>query len=181
VYGYQWDSELYIAAAEEGVFELIKWLHQVRCPSPTPFSIAHACSGCISIKAVSILQWLHSLQPEWLNKVNNARTSNSTMLLGAAGASGSLAVMQWLRFELKADWPAVADIICSVDEVTIIPDWDVGAVIWALDNGLQFEFDCSKLDPDKQTLSLYKKEAAVLWQWLHKESNRHHCTCSSAL
>jgi hypothetical protein len=55
-------------------------------------------------------------------------------------------------------------------------------IIWALDNGLEFEFDCSKVDPVKQPLPSYRKEDAILlWQWLHKESNRHRCTCSNAV
>jgi hypothetical protein len=53
-------------------------------------------------------------------------------------------------------------------------------VIWALDNGLEFEFECSKLDPEKHADEISKDDATVLWQWLHKESNRHRCTCSNA-
>jgi hypothetical protein len=88
--------------------------------------------------------------------------------------------MQWLRCELKAKWPAVEEIIYNDNERTIVPEWPIEAVIWALEHGLDFKFDCSKLDPEKQRCELRKEESVALWQWLHKESNMHRCTCSNA-
>jgi hypothetical protein len=180
VYGYQWDTDLYAGAAEKGDLELTKWLHQVSCPVLAPDRIAYECCCCMSSTAVSILQWLHALQPGWFNAVDEENIINKTALLSYAGESNNVAVMQWLRYELVTEWPSVAGIIFNDNERTIIPQWNVEAVIWALDNGLEFEFDCSKLDPEKQTNILHKEEAIVLWQWLHTESNRHRCTCSHA-
>jgi hypothetical protein len=179
VYGYQWDSDLYIAAAEEGNLELIKWLHQVQCPEVPFKGIALRCCGCMSSSAVSILQWLHSLQPEWFNEIKDG-IANKTSLLYSAGEYGNLALVQWVRCELNAQWPDAEDIIYNDDEGTIVPCWEVEAVIWALDNGFDFEFECSKLDIEKYTNPVYRADALMLWQWLHKESNRHRCTCSNA-
>jgi hypothetical protein len=130
------------------------------------------------------MQWLHALQPGWFNAVDEENIINKTALLSYAGESNNVAVMQWLRYELVTEWPNVEDIICNRihgdAECIEIPFWNVEAAIWALDNGLKFMFDCSKLDPEKQTNILHKEEAIVLWQRLHKESNRHRCTCSHA-
>jgi hypothetical protein len=181
VYGYQWDSDLYVAAAEQGNLHLIKWLHQVQCPIAKVGDIALNCCKCMSSTAVSILQWLHALQPEWFDEEHDGDSANKTWLLYVAGGYGNLALMQWLRCELKTNWPDLDDIIYSDDSAcTIVPEWNVKAVIWALEHGLKFEFDCSKLDPEKQTEKLFRDEAAVLWRWLHKERNRHRCTCSNA-
>jgi hypothetical protein len=107
---------------------------------------------------------------------------HKTELLNIAGECDNLAVMQWLRCELGAEWPSVAKIIRNDDAGTFVPAWPIEAAICALDNGLIFEFDCSKLDSVKQLLPSYRNEdAIVLWQWLHKESNRHRCTCTSAV
>jgi hypothetical protein len=179
VYGYQWDSDLYVAAAEEGNLELIKWLHQVQCPSPPPGMIAYKCCQCMSSTAVSVLHWLHSVQPEWFNEVS-AGDANKTSLLYNAGEHSNFVLMQWLRRELKAEWPNVAEIICDDEGHIFIPDWPVETVIWALDSGLNYTFDCSMLNPEEQP-DAFKSEAIVLWQWLHKESNRHRCTCSNAV
>eukprot|EP00953_Heterococcus_sp_UTEX-ZZ885_P018733 10466-Heterococcus_DN1.PRE.4 len=180
VYEYQWDSDLYVAAAGEGNLELIRWLQQVQCPIAAADKIAYECCGCMSTAAVSILQWLYALQPEWFNDIDADNVVNKTALLNIAGDDGNFVVMQWLRCELSAEWPSGAEIICNDNECTIIPQWDAEAVVWALDNGLQLEFECSKLDPEKQSVNWRKTEAVVLWQWLHKESNRHRCTCGNA-
>eukprot|EP00953_Heterococcus_sp_UTEX-ZZ885_P018731 10466-Heterococcus_DN1.PRE.2 len=183
VYGYQWDSDLYVAAAEEGNIELIKWLHQVQCPTAAFGRIANRCCSRKSCTDVSILQWLHSQRPEWFNSVDGSdHLGNKTWLLSMASEYCNFAVSQWLRCELNAEWPAIEGIICTDNGRTIVPDWPAEAVVWALDNGLEFESDCSKLDPEKQPrFSLRKQEATVLWHWLHKESNRHRCTCTSAV
>jgi hypothetical protein len=180
VYGYEWEDCLYAEAAKKGSLELIKWLHQVQCPAPPPGNIALACCTYTTPAAASILQWLHSLQPDWFAHSNDNSIISQTWLLQVAGMHSNWAVMQWLRCDLKAEWPDVDDIICDEDEHTVVPRWDVEAVIWALDNGLEFEFECSKLDPAKQTEEVYRTDAVALWQWLHKESNRHRCTCSNA-
>jgi hypothetical protein len=169
VYGYHWDTNLYTAAVLKGNLELIMWLHQVHCPAPLAGHIAHKCCTCTRLGAVSILQWLHSLQPEWFSQRLDNATVNKTWLLGLAGQHCNLAVMQWLRCDVKAEWPEVADIICNEDDCTVLPTWSVKAVIWALDNGLEFEFDCSKLNSEKHIHEFDKEEATVLWQWLHKE------------
>jgi hypothetical protein len=182
VYGYHWDTNLHTAAVLKGNLELIMWLHQVHCPAPLAGHIAHKCCTCTRFGAVSILQWLHLLQPEWFSQKLDNTIVNKTWLLGLAGQHCNLAVMQWLRCEVIAEWPNVQDIICNEDDCTVVPTWSVKAVIWALDNGLEFEFDCSKLIPEKHVHEFDKEEANVLWlwQWLHKERNRHRCTCSSA-
>jgi hypothetical protein len=176
VYGYQWDSDLY-AAAEADYLELIKWLHQVQCPIPAADKLAYTCCSHTLPTGVSILQWLHSVQPEWFNEALG-QTPNKTWLLKVAGESSDLPVMQWLLRDLKARLPPIADVICNEDICTGVPAWRVGAALWALENGLQFELDCSKLDAEKHTNLYDKANAIVLWQWLHKESNRHRCTCS---
>jgi hypothetical protein len=180
VYGNQWDSDLYAAAAAEGNLELIRWLQQVQCPIAAANSIAYACCGCMSSAAVSILQWLHALQPDWFKEVDWETVVNKTALLSCAAGLCNLAVMHWLRCELKAEWPVIENIIIIDDDRTVIPIWDVGAVIWAVDNGLELVFDCCKLDPEKHTDELRKTDTITLWQWLHKERNRHRCTCSNA-
>jgi hypothetical protein len=182
VYGYQWDTVLYAAAAEKGDLELIKWLQQVQRPIAAVYKIAYACCRSLLPSAVSILQWLYSLQPDWFNNIDDDNVVNKTTLLYSAGDDGNFAVMQWLRCELQADWPSVADIIRNDDAGTHVPSWRVDAAIWALDNSLEFEFECSKLDPEKQPPPLYREQdATVLWEWLHNESNRHRCTCSNAV
>jgi hypothetical protein len=160
----------------------MKWLQQVQCPLPPPARIAFSCCGHTD---VSILQWLQSVQPQWFNNraEGNGNIVNKTWLLNIAAEYGDLAVMQWLRCELHAQYSAVAEIICdgNLEELIIVPDWNVEAAIWALENGLQFEFECSNLDPEKHTSPYHKANATLLWQWLHKESNRHRCTCSNAV
>jgi hypothetical protein len=180
VYGYEWDSNLYEAAAEQGNVELIRWLQQAQCPIAAANNIAYACCGCMSSAAVSILQWLHALQPDWFKEVDWETVVNKTALLSCAAGLCNLAVMHWLRCELKAEWPVIENIIIIDDDRTVIPIWHVGAVIWAVDNGLELVFDCGKLDPEKHTDELRKTDTTTLWQWLHKERNRHRCTCSNA-
>jgi hypothetical protein len=125
VYGYQWDSDLYIAAAEAGNWKLIKWLHQVQCPIAAIHKVAHKFCGCMSSTAVSILQWLCSLPP--FNEKGEANIVNKTALLTDAGECGNLAVMQWLRRELNAEWPSVANIIRNDGAGTFVPAWPIEA------------------------------------------------------
>jgi hypothetical protein len=180
VYGCAWEESIYDCAAAHDRLELMQWLHQVKCPLPPLRNLTYSCA--CSSTALSILQWLHSLQPEWFNKLDDYddKLVNKAVLLDIIGDYGNLAVMQWLRCDLKTKWPSVAEIICNVNWRTIFPTWPAQAVIWALDNGLEFKFECSKLDPERQEGEKHKQDAAALWQWLHKESNMHRCTCSSA-
>jgi hypothetical protein len=126
--------------------------------------IANRCCSRNSCTDVSILQWLCSQRPEWFNSVDGSdHLANKTALLSMASEYCNFAVSQWLRCELNAEWPAIEGIICNEDDCTIIPDWPAEAVVWALDNGLEFEFDCSKLDPEKQPrFSVRKQEQAPL-------------------
>jgi hypothetical protein len=78
VYGYQWDSDLYVAAARQGNLELIKWLHQVQCCMPLAGGIACACCSCALPSVASVLQWLHTVQSEWFDKVDDDDISNKT-------------------------------------------------------------------------------------------------------
>jgi hypothetical protein len=180
VYGYAWEESLYDCAAAHDRLELMQWLHQVKCPLPPLDNLVYDCAYN-SPTAVSILQWLHSLQPEWFDKLDDyGKVVNKTVLLDIAGDYGNLTVMQWLRCELKAKWPPGADVIHNDSGCTLVPAWRIEAVIWALDHGLEYKFECSELDPEKQTISVHKEDAIVLQQWVHKESNRHRCTCNSA-
>jgi hypothetical protein len=181
LYGYVWKSSIYEHAARDAKLELMQWLYQVRCPMLELSTLAYTCISSAPA-AVSMLQWLHSLQPEWFDMKHDSDDSvvNKTALLTFAAQHCNLALIQWLRCELQAGWCAVADIIRNDNGRTVVPAWEADAVICALDNGLDFKFDCSKLKPERQLSEVCKADAAVLWQWLHKESNMHRCTCGSA-
>jgi hypothetical protein len=179
LYGYVWKESIYEMAAKEGKLSLMQWLHQVRCPMPPLEDWASSCTHSSS-EGLGMLQWLHSLQPEWFHKLNSENIVNTTSLLSSAAENCNVAVIQWLLRELNAEWFAADDVICNEDGCTVIPAWTVEAVICALDNGLYFKFECRKLNAEKQTSEVRKEDATALWQWLHTERHMHRCTCSNA-
>jgi hypothetical protein len=86
VYGYAWESSLYSSAAIHEMLELMQWLHQVKCPMPELSDVAYDCSGSSSAISLSILQWLHVVQPEWFNQLHKGAggLDNKAWLLGIA-------------------------------------------------------------------------------------------------
>eukprot|EP00953_Heterococcus_sp_UTEX-ZZ885_P004582 2976-Heterococcus_DN1.PRE.1 len=104
LYGHVWKSSIYEYAARHRQLELMQWLYQVRCPMPELSTLAYLCISSASSNAVSMLQWVHSLQSEWFDKNDDdENVVNKTALLSSAASHCNLALIQWLRSELKAE------------------------------------------------------------------------------
>jgi hypothetical protein len=118
---------------------------------------------------VRVLKWLQQ------NSDRPWTAAEMTMMLFEAGLYQLWSAM-WLRRK-GAEWPSI---FYSYDEGRkSMVSWRPVIVRWALGAGCTWgDWQCQKLAPKLYTQDEFKKDAAALFAWAHK--NGCPCTCNSS-
>ena len=130
-------AEYFTLAISLGHFEIVKWLHEVKCPEGEYTCSYDRVAGTYSANAMSMAADFGNLKMmKWMNEKGYA-FDNYTFV--RALRNGNMENLKWLK-EMECEW-GERYAFCWVYNDALVYNWSLEKIIWANKNGFRFDED----------------------------------------